>query len=317
MPVRNEAPNLAQAVRAITDQHYPGELDIWLAIAPSTDGTEDVAAQIAAADRRVHIVANPAGSTPAGLNAAVDASSGDVIVRVDGRAQLSAGYIRRAVDTLSRTGAVNVGGIQQAVGETTFERAVAVAVTSIFGTGGSRFRIGGEEGPVDTVYLGVFRREALEAVGSFDERLVRNQDYELNIRLRHAGGTVWFDPTLSATYRPRGSLRALARQYFEYGEWKAEVLRRHPRSLRARQALPPIVTGLVLAGAVASPRVKAAALLPAGYAVAVAAATVGEARGRLALWPGVAASFVTIHWSWSAGFAKRLLGIRVRQRRVR
>jgi succinoglycan biosynthesis protein ExoA len=302
VPVRNEADHLESAVAAITTQDYPGALGVWLAVAPSTDGTEELAAKVAATDPRVHVVANPSGSTGAGLNAAIRASSGDVIVRVDGHAELCAGYIRRAVETMSRTGAVNVGGVQQAVGETPFEEAVALAITSRFGTGGSRFRVGGEEGPVDTVYLGVFRRAAIEAVGLFDDSLIRNQDYELNIRLRDAGGVVWFDPELSVTYRPRGTLASLARQYLEYGQWKAQVWRRHPGSLRLRQAAPPLVTSAVVVTTLLAPRRPVAAIVPAGYVVALGAATALAARTRFERWPAVAAALATIHWTWSAGF---------------
>ena len=139
-------------------------------MAPSTDGTEAVAAELAAEHDDVTVVANPAGTTPAGLNAAIRATTGDVVVRVDGHAELSPGYIRRAVETLRRTGAANVGGIQRAVGTTPFEQAVADAMSSPFGTGDATFHYGGDEGPTDTVYLGVFDRAAIEAVGLFDER---------------------------------------------------------------------------------------------------------------------------------------------------
>ena len=193
-------------------------------------------------------------------------------MRVDGHAELSPGYVRRAVETLQRTGAVNVGGIQHAVGTTPFERAVADAMTSRFGTGDATFHYGGAEGPTDTVYLGVFDRAALEAAGRYDEALERNQDYELNIRLRQAGGVVWFDPELSVSYRPRGTLRGLARQYFDYGRWKRRVIGRHPRSLRWRQAVPPAVTLTVVGGLLGSAVSRRALLFPTGYAVAVAAA---------------------------------------------
>jgi succinoglycan biosynthesis protein ExoA len=152
------------------------------------------------------VVDNPSGVTPSALNAAIRAGSAPVVVRVDGHSELSEGYIRGRRDD-ARTGAVNVGGLQVPVATTPFEEAVAAATTSWLGTGGASYRVGGEEGPVDTVYLGVFDRAAIEAVGLFDERLIRNQDYELNIRLRKAGGTVWFDPELSVGYRPRGSWR--------------------------------------------------------------------------------------------------------------
>jgi glycosyltransferase involved in cell wall biosynthesis len=305
LPVRNEVTDLRRAVAAVRSQDYPGTVQILLAVAPSDDGTETVAATLAAEHRDVLVVGNPAGTTPAGLNAAIRAASGDVIVRVDGRAELAPGYIRRAVETLRRTGAANVGGIQRAVGTTPFEHAVAEAMSSRFGTGDAVFHYGGTEGPTDTVYLGVFERAAIERVGLFDERLVRNQDYELNIRLRQAGEVVWFDPELSASYRPRGSLRALAKQYFDYGRWKRSVVRQHPKSTRWRQAVPPAVTVAVLAGAVGGLVWRSAWLLPGSYALAVgcAAALTGTTCSRrirlLAVYPAM-------HLSWGTGF---LLGV--------
>ena len=250
------------------------------------------------------------------MNAAIRASDAEVLVRVDGHARLGAGYIARAVETLERTGAVNVGGVQDAVGTTDLERAIAVAMTSRFGTGGSRFHVGGAEGPVDTVYLGVFRRDALEAAGLFDEHLIRNQDYELNIRLRRAGGVVWFDPELVVEYRPRSSLGALARQYGEYGWWKAEVARMYPRSLRPRQVIPAVVT-LVLAadlvlGRFLTGRWRLAWL---GYGAAVVVAALGARDRRLSL--RLLAVYPTMHLSWGCGFIAGLVSGLVGGRRSR
>ena len=300
IPVRNEAAHLADAVAAVLAQDYPGRLSVILGVAPSNDGTDDVAATLGK-DPRVRVVANPAGTTPAGLNAAIGAGSAPIVVRVDGHAELGHGYIRRAVATLGRTGAVNVGGIQRAQGRTRFERAVADAMSSRFGTGDAMFHYGGAEGPTDTVYLGVFDRVALEKVGLFDERLVRNQDYELNIRLRAAGGVVWFDPDLEVAYRPRGSIRALARQYFQYGRWKRVVLAQHPGSLRWRQAVPPMATAALAISVLAGAWWRPALLVPVSYAAAVVAASVAaghslDSKARLL------AVFPTMHLSWGAGF---------------
>ncbi len=279
--------------------------DVCLAVAPSGDDTDAVAAHLAAADDRVTLVANPAGITPAGLNAAIAATSGSIVVRVDGHAELSNGYIRRAVETMCRTGAVNVGGRQVPRPETRFEEAVAAATGSWLGTGGAAYRVGGPAGPVDTVYLGVFDREAGARVGWFDETLIRNQDYELNIRLRKAGGTVWFDPGLGVSYRPRSHLGALARQYYEYGFWKAEVLRRDPGSLKVRQVIPPVAVAAAAAGLLVAPRWRPAALLPLGYASAVgAAAAARRDAGTVAL------ALTTIHGSWSVGLLSGLLARR-------
>ncbi len=312
MPIRNEARHLAAAVDSILAQGYTGAFDVCLAVAPSDDGTERLAADLARRFPQVHVVANPAGVTPTGLNAAIAATTGEVIVRVDGHAQLSPGYIARAVETLERTGAVNVGGVQRAEGITPWQQAIAVAMTSPLGAGGARFHIGGAEGPVDTVYLGVFRRSALEAVGGFDETLIRNQDYELNIRLRAAGGVIWFDPELWVTYRPRSSLRALARQYGEYGAWKRFVLARHPGSVKVRQVLPVVVTATVLGGIIVAPWRRITLVAPIGYLVGVVAGAVATAGPRR---PGLAVRLMavlpTMHLSWGLGF---LVGERLRRR---
>jgi len=304
VPVRDEAAHLRTAVAAVLAQDYPGTVRVTLAVAPSGDGTEDVARALAAEDPRVTVVANPRGITPAALNVAIGAGSAPVIVRVDGHSQLSEGYIRRAVATLRRTGAVNVGGLQVPVATSPFEEAVAAATTSLLGTGGPAYRVGGGEGPVDTVYLGVFDRAALEAVGGFDERLIRNQDYELNVRLRKSGGVVWFDPELAVGYRPRGTWGALARQYFEYGRYKAVVMRLHPDSVRLRQVVPPVAVVGVAAALLLAPRWRPALLAPAAYAAAVAA---GAAAARPAPPTLVAGALACIHTTWTAGLLTGLL----------
>lgn len=306
MPVLNEERHLAHAVQAIFEQDYPGPLEVCLALGPSTDGTNELAERLQADEPRLRTVANPTGKTPAGLNAAIRATTGDVVVRVDGHSILSPGYITRAVETMRRTGAVNVGGVQLAVGTTPFERALAAAMASPFSMGGARFHTGGDEGPVDTVYLGVFDRTAIESVGLFDESLIRNQDYELNIRLRQAGGTVWFDPALEVTYRPRPSWRALARQYAEYGAWKRHVLRLHPKALKLRQVVPPLTLIALAVSFVAAPGLPIALVIPGAYVVAVVVAALTTSwRDAIRL----TAIFPTIHMTWAWGF---LFGRRAR-----
>ena len=301
LPVRDEEATLAAAVASVLAQEFHGTLEVCIAVAPSTDGTRAEADAQAAADGRVSVVDNPDGVTPSGLNAAIRATSAPVVVRVDGHAELEPGYVARALATLERTGAVNVGGVQEPRGCTPFERAVGRAMASRFGAGDARFHYGGADGPVDTVYLGVFRRAAIEAVGLFDESLVRNQDYELNWRLRQAGGTVWFDPSLRVGYRPRGTLGGLARQFFIYGRWKRVVLRRHPRSLRLRQVVPPVATLGVVGGLLAAPWWPPALVLPVGYLVGVVMAAVAVGR-RPAMVARLLAVYPAMHLSWGAGF---------------
>ncbi len=311
VPVRNEGPHLERAVTSILAQGYPQPFDICLAVAPSDDDTFAVARRLATAHDRVSMVANPAGVTPAGLNAAISATMGSIVVRVDGHAELSDGYVRRAVETMIETGAVNVGGMQVPMPETPFETVVAAATTSWMGTGGASYRIGGAAAPVDTVYLGVFDRAAGDAVGWFDERLIRNQDYELNIRLRQAGGTVWFDPELAAGYRPRGTWQALAKQYYEYGYWKAGVAMLHPGSLRLRQVAPVVFATAFGSGLLASVWRPIASIVPltlsAGWLIA--AATI---RGHGLRYTRVAAVLPTIHLAWGVGFIHGALFWRTR-----
>ena len=303
MPILNEAAHLGAALAAVREQAYPGRLRVIMAIGPSTDGTEAVAADLAALDTDLVVVDNPTGKTPAALNFAIRAGTAPVVVRVDGHSQLSGGYIEQAVTTLRRTGAANVGGMQVPVGTTPFEHAVAAATSSWMGTGGASYRTGGVEAEVDTVYLGVFDRAAIEAVGLFDERLIRNQDYELNIRLRKAGGTVVFDPELWVGYTPRGSWKALAKQYFEYGQWKAEVLRLHPDSLKLRQMVPPAAVAVVIASLLAGMRRPSALLPAAGYAAAVTSAAVRASR-HPAISLRVAGVLAALQFSWAYGFAR-------------
>jgi len=299
--VRNEEATLADAVAAVLAQEFDGTLEVCIAVAPSTDGTRAEAEAQAQADGRVSVVDNPVGVTPAGLNAAIRATTAPVVVRVDGHAELAPGYVARALETLERTGAVNVGGIQEPHGRTPFERAAGRAMASRFGAGDARFHYGGPPGSVDTVYLGVFRRTAIEAVGLFDESLVRNQDYELNWRLREAGGTVWFDPELRVGYRPRGTLGGLARQFFGYGRWKRVVVGRHPRSLRWRQVVAPVATLAVAVGLVVGAWWPPALVVPAGYLAAVVLASLAAGR-RPATVLRLLAVYPTLHLSWGVGF---------------
>lgn len=300
MPARNAAGTIAAAVASALGQGVD-DLEVVIAVGPSEDGTEDVAARLAA-DPRVRVVGNPTGVTPAALNAAVAASRGDVIVRLDAHAELPAGYVATAVEVLDETGAGNVGGRQVPQADEGTAAAIAAAMRSPLGSGGAAYRTGTVAGPVETVYLGVFRREALAEVGGFDETLLRNQDYELNHRLIEAGWTVWFDPRLAVAYHPRGSLGALGRQYRDYGRFKRVVMRRHLSSVRARQLAPlvmvlGVVGSLVVGGLVGTwwPPV----VVCGGYLGLVLIGGVVADRRRAVL---VAAALATMHWAWAVGF---------------
>lgn len=302
LPILNEESYLNSAVQSILAQDYAGKIEVLLAVAPSHDKTLEIANNLHAANSQVIVVDNPSGRTAAGLNAALNLAQGSIIVRVDGHAQIPKTYISNAVQTLRETGAVNVGGVMAAEGVTYFEKAVANAMRSPLGVGASRFHTGGTPGPVDTVYLGVFKRQALLAIGGFDERFIRAQDWELNFRLREQGGIIYFDPRLHVTYRPRPNLRALAKQYFQYGTWRRVVARRYKGTINLRYLAPPIALlgftfSLILGSALHPVLFTPAAtyLFFTFLASLKIASSIREFIFLLAIIP-------TMHFSWGAGF---------------
>ncbi|MCW2810985.1 MAG: putative glycosyltransferase [Friedmanniella sp.] len=320
MPVLNEERHLAAAVREVLDQAYDGPFEVLLCVGPSRDATHEIAAGLARADARIRVVDNPAARTPSALNLGVAAARYDIIVRVDGHGELTEGYVRRAVELLAETGAANVGGVMDARGQTAFEEAVATAYTTKLGLGGSAFHLAeSPAGPAETVFLGVFRKEALAEIGGFDETMHRAQDWELNYRLRQGGRLIWFSPDLRVTYRPRSSLSALLRQMYETGKWRREVVRRYPETASVRYLAPPVaVSGVALGsllglvGLLTGSRLLRAGLVgPLGYlALVVAGSTVTSrtmsdaARLRLPL------VLAATHMAWGAGF---LVGLRDRR----
>jgi glycosyltransferase involved in cell wall biosynthesis len=302
LPVLNEQSHLESSVRSILSQDYKGPIEVILAIGPSKDKTLEIAERLASADSRVVLVENPTGKTAAGLNLALKKTMNPVVVRVDAHAEIPENYLSLIVEVLNKTGAVNVGGVMAAVGKTVFEKSVAGAMRSAFGVGASRFHTGGEAGPVDTVYLGAFRREALIAIGGFDERFTRAQDWELNFRLRENGGVIYFDPRLHVTYRPRSTVRALAKQYFEYGRWRRVVSRRHKGTINYRYLAPPVALVGFVASLVLGLLLSPILFIPAAiYAVFVLGASV-KITSSLSEFFLLLLVLPTMHFAWGAGF---------------
>jgi len=275
---------------------------VILAVAPSLYRTFEIAQRLHINDPRVVIVDNPNGRTAAGLNRAIAAAQYSIIVRVDGHSNIPNNYCHLVSEILEKTGAVNVGGVMAAEGQSLFQRSVARAMRSPLGVGASRFHTGGSAGEVDTVYLGAFRKEALLAVGGFDERFTRAQDWELNFRLRQAGGIVYFDPRLVVTYRPRSTIKALAKQYFEYGRWRRVVSRRHQGTINYRYLAPPFTVAAttisLLLGWLVSPYLLIPALVYAVF-ILIASVVIGKSAGEILCLPTI---LLTMHISWGLGF---------------
>jgi glycosyltransferase involved in cell wall biosynthesis len=321
MPVLNERAYLERAVTTVLAQDASVPTELVLALAPSTDGTTELARELAARDDRITIVENPAADIPAGLNLAIRASVHPTIVRVDAHSELDPDYTRRALATLERTRAANVGGVMRADGRTPFQRAVARAYNSPVGLGGGAYHGGATEGEAESAYLGVMRRSVLDEVGMFDETIRRGEDWELNFRIRRAGYRVWFDPTLAVTYWPRESWSRLVRQFYATGKWRGELVRRFGRGNSLRFFAPPLLV-LTLGVAAVIGVLQATGVLAGGWSVAasvvylpvlayvllVIANAIGPGGGkglRDKLW--TLAVVPSMHVSWGTGFLSGVL----------
>ena len=303
MPVRNAAKTLGRTLETVLNQSYPNIVEIVLAIAPSNDETNVLADKLGRLDPRIQIVENEIGGTARGLNLASQLATGEYLVRVDSHCLLPHDYVDIAVERIMATGAGNVGGIQMATGESGFQNAVAAAMSSKFGVGNSKFHYGGSEGPVDTVYLGVFDATLFRELGGFDETLVRNQDYELNIRIREAGRLVWFTPEIVVKYFPRSNIAQLFTQFFQYGSWKRKVVFKHPKSLKIRQLAPPTLIVLILASIILFVLSSAWYLIPlTTYLSLSIAVSITQKNFSFRLRAALCLIFVTMHVAWGLGF---------------
>ena len=310
VPMLNEADHIEALVAALGAQDWDGGLEVLVADGGSTDGSRELLTSAARAeDLELELLDNPAGWVSAGLNACIRKASGDLIVRVDCHSRYPSDYLSACARAAEETGAWNVGGLVVAEGRTQPERAVACAMDSPFGgIGWTRHGASTLRSEVDTVTYGAFRPEAFERAGDFDESLGRNQDDELNLRLRRAGGTIVLDPSIRTYYVPRGSLPKVFRQYFEYGLWKVPVMLRHRRVLSARSLAPLafVLSLLVLApAAVFLPAARWLLLLEVvaylAGALVFAAQSVKRRGESWRLLPRVVGTFGAFHVGYGLG----------------
>jgi cellulose synthase/poly-beta-1,6-N-acetylglucosamine synthase-like glycosyltransferase len=315
MPCRDEEPYIEACIRSVQEQDWPRDrLEVLVADGMSMDATREILSRLAAEDARIRLIDNPARIQAAGLNECIRRARGEVIVRMDVHAEYAPDFIRQCVTALERTGADNVGGPARPKARTFFQRCVAAALSSPLGIGGSRYRKDGQEGWVESVWPGAFRREVFERVGLFDPRAVTNEDAELNQRIVDAGGRVYLTPDIGVFYYPRESMRALARQYFKYGQGRARTLLKHRRFLSLRPAVPFLwMVGEAALFATSAWHPLAPWSL-AAYALATGAEAVrvGRREGPLAV-PVVWAIFPVLHVAHGSGFLTGLLRYAIRR----
>lgn len=328
IPCYNEVGTIAQVLEALRAQTHPlTDLEVIVVDGMSNDGTRQAIQAFAAAHREmaVRMIDNPKRVIPAALNSGIEAANGNVIIRLDAHALPYPDYVERSLHALEVTGAANAGGvweIRPSAGAW-LARAIAAAASHPLGAGDARYRTAGRAGPADTVPFGAFRREWLDRVGSFDESLLSNEDYDLNVRLRRAGGLVWLDPSIRSVYFARATLSSLARQYARYGFWKTRMLARNVDTLRWRQVLPPLFIAaavcLTLAGLAWQPAWLVLAVQLIVYTLITIAAGLAEgfARRDMGVALGFSMAIWTMHLSWGSGFVWGLLTWLVGGRRGR
>jgi glycosyltransferase involved in cell wall biosynthesis len=315
-PMRNEARHVETFIADVGAQDFDLPIELIVADGMSSDGSIDLlraAADAAGVD--LTVLPNPDRYVSHGLNRCIRASSGDFIIRLDLHTRYPSDYVRLCVEASNATGAANVGGVLAPVGATPTERAVAAAMDGPFGgIGWTSLSPATDRVETDTVPFGAFRREALESAGGYDERFVRNQDDELNLRLRRGGGTVVLDPRIRASYIPRGRIRDVFRQYYDYGRWKIPVMRKHRHILGLRSMVPAVFLILVALLALHAPWFEIAETLLVGVLTVYVSAALGfglhalRSRGEpLRLLPRVVAAYFAFHVGYGGGMLRGLL----------
>ncbi len=324
VPCYNEEKTISLLLEAIDNQSYDrAAVEVVIADGMSTDGTRARIDEFIAGhpDLRIRVVENEKRIIPAGINRAIENAKGDILVRLDAHAAPDREYVASCVAALERTNAANVGGVWdiRPSEDRWMPRAIAVAAAHPLGAGDARYRTGGKAGETDTVPFGAFPRRWVEKVGPFEEDLETNEDYEYNVRLKRAGGMIYFDPEIRSTYYARPDFVSLAKQYARYGFWKARMLLRYPASIRWRQVIPPVFVGAVvvlgLLGFVFKPAWWLWGSAVGSYLVLTLIGALISARRKrdpglligfpLALW--------TMHFSWGGAFIWGMLNHRGRR----
>lgn len=313
VPCYNEEATIRHLLEAVFAQTYPREyLELVISDGLSTDRTRDVIAafQKEHADLSVRVVDNKVKTIPSGLNQAIRESRGEIIVRLDAHSMPIPEYVERCVAAHQSGKGENVGGVWEIRpgAETWIAESISFAAAHPLGVGDAMYRLNAKAGAVDTVPFGSFRRALIEKIGTFDETLLSNEDYEFNTRVRESGGVVWLDPSIRSVYFSRSTLGKLATQYWRYGYWKLQMLRRYPHTLRWRQALPPmfvlsLFSLIVLSLWIVPARYLLAAQVFVYFLVLSLAGlklAINKRKGFL-FW-GLPFAIFTMHFSWGAGF---------------
>ena len=319
--MRDEARYIDCCLTSIFTQDYPlDRIEVLVLDGLSTDGSWQIVERLFRRRRNCNLLPNPKISQAAGWNIGIQASHGEIVGIVSAHAELAPDYVSVAVDTLLRTDADLVGGPARAYSDTWAGQSIALAMSTPFGVGGSRFRYTNREEEVDTVFMGLCSRELYKLIGNFDEQMIRNQDDEFSYRLLEHGGRIICNPAIRSRYYNRATFRSFCYQYFQYGYWKVQVMKKHPRQMRVRQFVPPtFVTALLgsaLLGSFANTGRASLVLVAGSYALANLTASIWTAcKGGWRYLLLLPLAFVTLHLSYGWGFLSGVFDLLVLRRK--
>jgi len=239
IPTRQEKATIGKCLDSILANSYPlDKLEIIVVDGMSSDGTREIVEGYMTQYPMVKLLDNPRRITPVALNIGIKAAQGDIIVILGAHSYMNQDFLPQSVKALSEHPEADcVGGIAEAIGGTPWQQAVKAAFKSPFSTGSAKYSR--KKGWVTTVVYGAYRKEAFEKYGLFDERFIRAQDYEFNLRIVRARGKIYQDPAIRSYYHPRSSPAKLFNQYFQYGDWKMRVLMKHGM-LSIKNFIPPL-----------------------------------------------------------------------------
>ena len=312
IPALNEARHIEACIRSLmTGDEWLRRVPLVVVDGGSTDGTIEIVSSMMPEFPNLCLVHNSKKLQSAAINLAVAECAGEsarFLVRCDAHSVFPAGFIKSVAFALLRTQAASVVIPMDARGETCFEKANAWIVDTPLGSGGSAHRGGTRSGYVDHGHHAGFDLSVFRSVGGYDETFSHNEDAEYDERVIQAGGRIFLDATIRKIYFPRGSVAALARQYYNYGKGRARTVFKHGQRPKVRQMLPVLALLGSLIGLVAAPFYSPAILLPAGYLTILVSASVfiGVAKKSVCgLLAGLASG--TMHMSWAAGFIMQSL----------
>lgn len=240
IPVYNEERYIKNCIESLLLQDYPTDCMEWLFVdGMSTDKTKEILnAYSNRFPKLIKIIDNPNKTVPYAMNIGINYSKGKYIIRLDAHADYSYDYISKCVYYLNITDADNVGGITITKSRGFVGNVIAKMLSCKFGVGNSEFRTNGKSGYTDTVPFGAFRKEVFKKLGGYDERLTRNQDNEMNYRIRKNGGKIYLSSDIRSSYYCRDSLKGIVDMAIKNGKWNVITMKLCPGSMSARHFIP-------------------------------------------------------------------------------